>query len=167
VEDGGNVYKIGAFSATVKEPLWMIAPIFVVGVICIAGAVIGLLMLLPWLWFAVRGRLRERGGLFMRIAPLLASAALGVTMVIPIMAFSASGTSAVHQIADIGPTSIGVMIASVLLPLLALAGLVLAIRAAGARTIVRAYVIAHSLGLLAVSAYLASIGWFAVRTWTM
>jgi CubicO group peptidase (beta-lactamase class C family) len=167
VEDGGRVYKVGAFNAAVKEPFWVIAVIFAVAGTCVLGAVVGLLMLLPWIYFAVRGRLSEQGGIAMRLLPLLSTVALAVTMVLPIMAFTGSGTSAVHQLADVGPYSLLILLCSVLFPLLALAGLVLSIRNVGARSIVRAYVGLNSLGLLAASAYLASIGWFAVRTWTM
>lgn len=167
VEDEGRIYKVGAFSSAVKDPLWLTIIIFSVVAICVVGAFAGVLMLLPWIFFALRGRLAERGGLLMRIAPLASTVALGVTLALPLMAISGSGTSAVHQLADIGPYSLAIFLCSILFPLFALAALVLAIRSSGARTIVRGYVAVNAIGLLVAAGYLASIGWFAMRTWTM
>jgi CubicO group peptidase (beta-lactamase class C family) len=167
VEDGGRVYKIGAFNGAVKESFWLIAAIFLVGGLLALGALVALVMLIPWIISAARGRLADRGGLWMRLAPPAAIAALGVTMVLPIRAFMSSGVTAVPRLAEIGPYSLTVMACSVLVPVLALAGLVLAIRNADARLFVRGYAALTSLALLAVSGYLASIGWLAVQTWKM
>jgi len=156
VEDGGSVYKIGAFNAQQKEPLALVLLVFVVGFIVIAGAVIGVVMLIPWLW-------RRSIGLL----PIASIIALAITVALPIRAFVASGTSAVRQLAEIGPYSLTILACSVLFPLLALAGLVLAIRNRTASRFVRAYAGTTSLALLMVAVYLASIGWFPLRTWTM
>jgi CubicO group peptidase (beta-lactamase class C family) len=165
VEDGGNVYKLGPFNAAVKEPLSLIAAIFVVGAVVALGTVIGLVMLIPWIYLAVRGRLAS--GIWMRLAPLASVAALAIMVVLPLVAFTGSGTSAVHQLSDIGPTSLTILLCSILFPLFALGGLILALRNDSARTFIRAYVAVTSLALLVVSGYFASIGWFAMRTWTM
>jgi CubicO group peptidase (beta-lactamase class C family) len=167
VEDGGRVYKLGAFNAAVKESLWLIAAMAAVGALCALGAVVGVIMLIPWIYFAMRGRLADRGGLTMRLMPLASIVALGVTLALPLMVLTSASESAVSQLADIGPYSLTVLICSVLFPLFALASLVLAIRNSDARAVVRLYVALSAIGLLAVSGYLASIGWFAARTWTM
>ncbi len=165
VEEDGHVYKIGAFNAAEKAPSWLVAGSYIAGVLAILGAVIGLVMLIPWIVFAAQGRLA--GGIVMRIAPLLSVVFLGIMVALPLMAYSDAGASAVHQLADIGWYSLTILISSVLFPLFALTGLVLALRNAEAHAIVRGYVIASSLGLLTFAAYFASIGWFAMRTWEM
>ena len=52
-------------------------------------------------------------------------------------------------------------------PLLALAGLALVIRKRDAGRFLRGYVATTSVALLIVAAYLVSIGWLPLRTWTM
>jgi CubicO group peptidase (beta-lactamase class C family) len=167
VEDDGRVYKIAAFSASVKEPVWLVAAIAGTTAICILGAVIGIMMLIPWLIFAARGRLADRGGLLMRVAPLGATIALAVTLALPLMVLANPASSAVHQLSDIGWYSLTILAASIVFPLLALIALVLAVRNTDARAIVRGYVAVNAIGLLIAATYLASIGWFALRTWTM
>jgi len=167
VEDGGRIYKVGAFNAAMREPFWLIAAAFVIVAIVVVGTLFGLAMLIPWIVFAVQGKLAARGGFTMRLLPLLSTGALAVMAALPIMAYSDAGASAVHRLADIGPYSLTIMVASVLFPLLALAGLGLGLRNGEARAIVRGYVVATSLALLVLSGYFASIGWFAMRTWEM
>jgi hypothetical protein len=167
VEDGGHVYKIGAFNAARQEPFWLVGAIVVVLGLCLLGTVIAIPMLFVWLFFAFRGQLADRGGLFMRVAPLLSFVALAVTMALPLMVITSSSEGAVHSLAEIGPYSLTILGCSVLFPVLALAGLVLAIRNADARPFVRAYVALYAAGLLAVSTYLALIGWIPMESWTM
>ncbi len=167
VQDGGHVYKIGAFNAAMREPLWRIYGLWLTGALIVFGAIVGIVMLVPWIVFAIQGRLAAKGGLFLRLVPLLSIAALAVTFALPIMAYADSGATAVHQLAEIGWYSLLVMAGSIAFPLLALLGLFLAIRKAGAPPFIRAYVGLACLGLTAAGGYAALIGWFAVRTWTM
>jgi CubicO group peptidase (beta-lactamase class C family) len=167
VEKDGEIYRLGAFDASEKEPLWLIALIFLTGALIALGAVVGLAMLFPWIWFWWRGALRDKGGILMRVAPLKAVGALTITMALPILAYTDSGATGMHNLAIVGWYSLLILVASVLVPFFAILGLVLAVRTSNAGILVRGYVIASSLGLIAVSAYLASIGWFALRTWTM
>jgi CubicO group peptidase (beta-lactamase class C family) len=152
-EDGGEVYKVGSFSAQRREPLWLVLLIFAVGFCVIAGALTGIVMLIRRKWLGV--------------LPLASIAALAVTAILPIRAFIASGTSSVHKLADVGPYSLTILTCSVLFPLLALAGLVLVIRKRDAGRFLRGYVATTSVALLIVAAYLVSIGWLPLRTWTM
>jgi CubicO group peptidase (beta-lactamase class C family) len=167
VADDGRVYKIGAFNAQVKEPLWLMLIVWTTGVLVALGLVIGVIMLIPWIVGAARGRLAPRGGLLMRLLPLAAIAAMAAMFALPILAYSDAGASAVHQLADIGWYSLTILICSILFPLLALAGLFAAVLRPAAPLFIRVYVGASSLGLVAVAGYCASIGWFALRTWTM
>lgn len=166
VEKDGKIYKVGVFGTQVKEALWKIAAIWLTGLLLGLGAVIGLIMLIPWIVSAVRGRLAERGGLAPRLIPLVGIATLAVTAALPLMAFSGSST-AVLQLAEIGPYSLTILVCSLAYPLLGLAGLILAIRTKTAGRFVRVYAGLSSLGLLAFAGYAAAIGWFALRTWAM
>jgi CubicO group peptidase (beta-lactamase class C family) len=167
VEDGGGVYKIGAFSAQQKEPLWRMVVIWITGALVLLGAVIGIVMLIPWIVSGARGRLAGRGGLAMRLLPLVAIGALAVMFVLPFAAFTGSGTTAVRQLAQLSPTSITILVCSVLYPLLALICLVLAVRRSSAGMFARVYCGATSSALLVVAGYASGIGWLALRTWTM
>jgi CubicO group peptidase (beta-lactamase class C family) len=167
VEDDGHVYKISAFNAARQEPLWLVGAIVLVLGLCLLGTVIAIPMFFVWLFFAFRGRLADRGGLFMRVAPLLSFVALAVTMALPLMVITSASEGAVHSLAEIGAYSLTILVCSILFPLLALAGLLLAIRNADARPFVRAYVGLYAVGLLAAAAYLALIGWIPMESWTM
>jgi CubicO group peptidase (beta-lactamase class C family) len=167
VEDSGRIYKIGAFNAQVKVSAWVVLAVGATLGLIALGALIGIVMLIPWIVGQVRGRLADRGGLTMRVMPLLSIAAMAVTFALPIMAYADSGATAVHRLAGIGWYSLTVMIASILFPLFAVTGLAMSLRNAAAPVFIRAYVGLASLGLSAPALYAASIGWFAVRTWTM
>jgi CubicO group peptidase (beta-lactamase class C family) len=167
VEDGGHVYKISAFNAARQEPVWLLGAIILVLGLCVLGTVIAVPMLFVWLFFWFRGQLTYRGGLFMRVAPLLSTVAFGVTMALPLMVVTSSSEGAVHMLAEIGPYSLTILAASVLFPLLAIVGFVLALRNDDARGIVRIYVTLYSLGLIAAAAYLACVGWIPMQSWTM
>jgi hypothetical protein len=167
VEDGGDIYRLNSFSAAVREPVWIVAGEVLVSAVLLLGAIVGIIMLIPWLYFAGRGRLAERGGLFMRVAPLASTVMLGALLAMPLMVIQGSNTSALHQLSDVGPYSLTILAASILFPLLALAGLVLAVRNADARGVVRGYVVVNSLALVIVAAYLAAIGWIPMQSWTM
>ena len=166
VEEDGQIYKIGVFSTQVKEALWKVGAIWLTGLLLGLGGVIGLVMLIPWLVASLRGRLAERGGLGLRLTPLVGLAALAVTTILPFLAFMGSST-AVLQLAEIGPYSLTILVCSLVYPLAGLAGLVLALRTSAAGRFVRAYAGLSSLALLAVAGYAAAIGWFALRTWAM
>lgn len=167
VEDDGNVYRVGAFNASVKEPLLLVVLLFLVGAVIVLGALFGIVMLVPWIVSSVRGRLAARGGLLVRVAPLASIATFAVALALPIMAFSDSGASAVHQLADIGPYSLTVLVSSILAPLFALTGVILALRNSDAGWLIRGYAAKVSLALLMVTGYLAAIGWLPAMTWNM
>ncbi|HJW93855.1 MAG TPA: serine hydrolase domain-containing protein [Thermoanaerobaculia bacterium] len=153
VEDGGETYKIGTFSAQRRVSIFVVIATYAIGFIIVAGALIGLVMLLRRKWLGV--------------LPLASIAALAVAAVLPIRAFIASGTSAVRQLAEVCPYSLTILACSVLFPLLALAGLVLSVRNREATRFLRAYTATTSLALLVVAVYLAAIGWLPLRTWVM
>jgi CubicO group peptidase (beta-lactamase class C family) len=155
VEDAGNVYKVGVFSAQQKESLWVVIAGGLVAFLVVAGAVVGVVMLIPWL-------IRRSIGLF----PIASIIALAIAVAMPLRAFIASGTSAVLQLATVGPYSLTILLCSVLFPLLAVAGLVVSMRNHVGR-FVRVYTATTSLALLVVAVYLVSIGWLPLRTWTM
>jgi hypothetical protein len=153
VEDGGEVYKLGPFSAQRREPTWLVLFIFLIAFLVLAGVLIGIVMLVRRKWLGT--------------LPLASIAALVVALILPIRAFIASGTSAVRQLAEVCPYSLTAFTCSVLFPLLALLGLVLSLRNRNAGRFLRAYTATTSLALLVVAAYLASIGWLPLRTWGM
>jgi CubicO group peptidase (beta-lactamase class C family) len=166
VEDGGRVYKIGPFNAAAKEPLWLAVVILLTVALTLIAGLVGIVMLIPWLIGAMRGRLSTRGGLAMRLMPLASFATMAAMAIMPLLAFT-GGTSAVHQLADIGPYSLTILGCSILFPLFALAGVVLGVRGGKAPHFIQAYVTITSFALLVAAGYFAAIGWFAMRTWQM
>ncbi|MBI1211696.1 MAG: serine hydrolase [Alphaproteobacteria bacterium] len=166
VPDGGSVYKISAFTTQVQEPIWRAGTLVAVAGILMLGLALSLIMTPVWLVSAVRGRLAERGGLIMRLLPLLSFLSFVTMMGLVAYAVLGSGTSAWTNLAY-GPYSQTIFVASILFPLLALGGFVAAWRGSSANWFVRSYLGLTSLALLAVAAYLASIGWVGVETWAM
>ena len=71
------------------------------------------------------------------------------------------------ELANVGPYSVAIFVASILFPLFALAGLVLTLRAGTVRTIVRGCMAVTWVALLAMAVYTTSIGWLGLQTWTM
>ena len=167
VEDGGEIYKISAFNAQRKEPLWRIGLIALVGFLLGLGLLVSIAMLPVWIVGWIRGRLTGRGGSAIRFAPIGALAALALTFALPIAAISSPGMKALHRLADVGPYSLAILVCSILFPLLAALGLWLGVRRREAGWFVRIYACATSLAVLAVAAYAGSIGWIAARTWRM
>jgi len=166
VVDGGNVYKIGPFNAAIREAAWHVYALWLVAGLVALGAVMGIIMLLARVVLFVRKR-PMKGGLLLRELPLLATIALAVNVALPIMAFTASGTSAVHQLADIGWYSLAILACNLAFPAIAAFGLFLAILRSQAPGYVRAYVGLASLGLLGFAVYFALIGWLPLRTWAL
>jgi CubicO group peptidase (beta-lactamase class C family) len=166
VEDHGHVYKIGAFNAQVKEPLWRVFAIWLVAGVLVLGALTGIVLLIIRGVGRLRGRVGARGSLMLRLLPLLGIAALAANVAMPIMAYSDAG-AAVNRLAEVGPYSFAILACSLLYPLLALIGLVLAICIDTAGKFVRTYAALTSLALLCITGYAIAIGWFAMRTWTM
>ncbi|NHZ79638.1 hypothetical protein F2P44_10160 [Massilia sp. CCM 8695] len=99
--------------------------------------------------------------------PLVAVAALAVTLALPLLAFSDSGMTTVLRLANIGPYSLLILVCRVFYPLLALTGMVMTVRNHAAPRWIRAYVGLSSLGLVSVAAYAAAIGWLPLRTWVL
>jgi len=166
VEDDGQFFKIGAFNAQEKEPLWRVLAIWLVACVLVLGALTGIILLIVRSVGRMRGRIGARGGVVLRLLPLLAIAALAANVAMPIMAYSDAG-AAVNRLAEIGPYSLAILACSLLYPLLAVIGLVLALRVDTASRFVRAYAALTSLALLCVTGYAIAIGWFAMQTWNM
>ena len=167
VEQDGQVFKINATSAQQKVALWRMVGLWLLGAILVLALLVGIVLLIPWLIAYRRGRLARSGGLHLRLLPLAGIAALTVTLVLPLLAFSNSGSTSVQQLASIGPYSLLILVCSVLYPLLALTGLVSTVRHQAAPALVRAYVGLSSLALASVAVYAATIGWLPLRTWVL
>ena len=167
VEDGGHVYKIGAFGAAMKESLWRIIAIFGVAILVLSGAAFGVMTLVPWLASQARGRLATRGGLTLRLIPLIGAAAVIANFILPMKAISAPGIAGLQQLANVGPYSLTILACSLLYPLCGVIGLALAVRGRGAGWLSRCYAGLTSAALLCITGYAIAIGWFAMRTWTM
>ena len=166
VKEGDSVYKISAFASQQRIPLPVLAAIAAVAAILTLGLVIGVVMTPVWLVSAIRGRLGERGGLLMRELPLLAYLSFFTMMGLVTYAVLGSGTSA-WTLLEYGTFSQAIFVASIAFPVFAALGLLAALRGGGAGTFVRLHLGLTSLALLAVAAYLASIGWVGVQTWAM
>ncbi len=167
VEQDGQVFKINATSAQQKVGLWYMVGLWLLGAILVLGLLVGFVLLIPWLIACQRGRLAGRGGLHFRLLPLVAIAAFAVTLALPLLAISNSGSTSVQQLAGIGCYSLLVLACSGLYPLLALTGMVSTVRNRAAPPLVRAYVGLSSLALAAVAVYAATIGWLPLRTWAL
>lgn len=167
VEQDGQVFKINATSAQQKVTLWHMIGLWLLGAVLALGLLVGIVMLIPWLVWALRGRLADRGGLLFRLLPLAAIAALAVTLALPLLAYSGSGGTSVQQLAGIGSYSLLILACSVLYPLLALTGMVTTMRKRAAPRLIRAYVGLTSLGLISIAAYAVTIGWLPLRTWVL
>lgn len=167
VEHDGHVYSIAATSAHQKVTLWHMIPLWLLGVILVLGLLMGIVMLIPWIIAHWRGRLAGKGGLCLRLLPLAAIGALVVTLVMPLLAYTSSGGTAVQQLAGIGPYSLVILFCSMLYPLLALTGLVLAFRNRAIPRLIRAYVGLSSLALVCIAIVAAAIGWLPLRSWVM
>jgi hypothetical protein len=167
VEDGGEVYKVGAFGTQVKEPLWRaIAIVAVLGLIAL-GTVFAVVMSPIWLVAWTRGRLSQRGGALVRFLPLLAAAALLATFALPFVYLGSGAIPDALLLVRPGPYSYAILACSILFPFFAALGLWRAFAASGTGLFVRAYAILTSLAILAFSGYAFSIGWVGATTWTM
>jgi CubicO group peptidase (beta-lactamase class C family) len=167
VEHDGQVYSVAATSAHQKVSLWYMIGLWLLGAVLALGLLVGIVMLIPWSVWHWRGRLAGKGGLSFRLLPLVAIGALAVTLVLPLLAYSSSGGSAVRQLADIGPYSLLILCCSLLYPLLGLAGLLLSVRKRAIPRPIRAYVGLSSLALVCIAIHAAAIGWLPLRTWLM
>lgn len=167
VEDGGRTYKLSALGAEAKEPLWRIGAIWGVALLILLATVFGLIMLIPWSIAQARGRLATRGGLAMRLVPFAGLAALIVNVLLPLKSFAGMSVSGLRPLAVVGPDSLTIFACSLLYPLCGVIGLLLTVRVRGAAWPIRLYAGLTSLALLCVAGYAVTIGWFAMRTWTM
>jgi hypothetical protein len=166
-EEDGHVYKIAFLNAAEKQPLWLVALVALVAAILVLGTVGGIVGIVVWAVAAFRGRLHARGGWMVRVAPLLSVVTLLVTAALVARVVAGSNTSALTQLATIGPYSLTIFAASLLYPLLALWSLWLAWRRIDASLAVRLYAGAMSAAMLALCAYMLPIGWIGLRSWTM
>jgi CubicO group peptidase (beta-lactamase class C family) len=167
VEHRGNVYKIGPFSAQLKEPLWKMAVLWLAGALLAVGLALSVVMLPVWLIALARGRLEQRGGAAVRFVPVLGYIALIATFALPLMQVAASGMIALHRLADVGLYSLTIFVCSIVFPLCAAIGLWLAWRRGGVGRFVKIYATTACLGLAAAAIYAARIGWIGAMTWNM
>ena len=165
VEADGHVYKLTAFNAAEKQPLWRIVLVAATGIVLVLGAVFAIVMTPFWLIGGFRGRLK--GGWMVRFAPLLSVAALIATVAMTVRVIAGSGTSALSDLATVGPYSLTIFAMSLLYPAFALLGLWLGYRRADASMSVRVYAVLVSVAMLAFCAYALPIGWIGMRSWTM
>lgn len=166
VKDDGATYKISAFGTQQLLPLPLAAAVVVVAAVLALGLIIGVFMTPVWLVSAIRGRLSDRGGLVMRELPFLAYLSFLTMMGMLGYAVLGSGTS-VWTLLEYGTYSQIIFAASIAFPVFAALGLLAAVRSSGAGTFVRIHLGLTSLALLALAAYLASIGWVGAQTWAM
>ena len=166
VPDGGSIYKISAFGTQAQVPMWQAAVLAALAAVLAIGLTLSLLMTPVWLVSAVRGRLAERGGLVLRLLPILSFLSFATMIGLVGYAVLGSGTSAWTNLAY-GVYSQMIFVASILFPVLAFLGLIAVWRGTNASGFVRLYLGLTSLALLVVAAYLASIGWVGVQTWAM
>ncbi len=166
-EHDGTIYKASAFYVAAMMPLWRVIVTGAVAIILALGVVIAIPMVPVWIVSAIRGRLREKGGLLMRVTPVVAIVAMLATFLLVLLAVQGSGTSSIHQLADVGPYSVAILVCSVLFPLLAIAGLAFAVMRTRASWFARIYVGAVSAALIVCGIYTATIGWLPAMTWNM
>ena len=162
---GGQVYKLTAFNAAERQPMWLAVIVALVAAILVLGTLGGLIGLIVWAIAAFRGRLR--GGWLVRVMPLLSVAALLATVVLTMRVILGSNTTALTELATIGPYSLTILAASLLYPLFAAWGLWLAVRRQDASPAVRLYAGLMSAAMLALCIYMLPIGWIGMRSWTM
>jgi CubicO group peptidase (beta-lactamase class C family) len=167
VEEGGHVYKLTAFNAAEKLPLWRVVLMLAVAAIIVLGTIFAIVMTPVWLFAGFRGRLGERGGCMVRFAPLLSVAALFAAFAMTARVIAGSGTSALNDLATIGPYSLTIFTMSLFCPAFAILGLWLGYRKADASMTVRIYAVLVSVAMLAFCAYALPIGWIGLRSWTM
>lgn len=167
VESEGNIYKVSAFNATVKEPLWRVVIIAAVLGLIVLGVLVSVIMSPFWLVAVIRGRLSGRGGALLRFLPLLSVIALILTFALPFVYLASGSIPSAMLLAVPGPFSYAIFASSLLFPLLALLALLRAWGASEAGIVIRVYAFLTSLAILAFSAYAASIGWVGAQTWTM
>lgn len=165
--DNDDTMKLGAFNTQLKMPLWQVLLVGMIAVLLALGLLISVVMVWVWLVSWLRGRLADRGGMLVRALPILALGTMIATFALPLLSIASTTTSAIHSLSQVGPYSLTIFVCSILFPLLAAAGFVLSFLRPKAPLFTRAYVGLTSLAVLAVAAYAASIGWFAVQTWTM
>ncbi len=167
VEEDGHVYKLTAFNAAEKLAPWRVVLLVAVAAILVSGTIFAIVLSPFWLFAGFRGRLAERGGWMVRFAPLLSVVALIATVAMTARVIAGSGTSALSDLAAIGPYSLTIFALSLLYPAFALLGLWLGYRKADASRSVRIYAVLLSVAMLAFCAYALPIGWIGMRSWTM
>jgi hypothetical protein len=131
------------------------------------GTLSGIVLLPIWLVALIRGRLAEKGGVLVRVLPLLAVGTLLATFALP---FSYLGSGAIPDallLLKPGAYSYTIFALSIAFPLLGALGLWRGVTADGANLFIRGYAVLTSLAVLLFSAYAASIGWVGAQTWNM
>lgn len=167
VSDAEGTYRFSGFDAAVKEPTWRAVLIVTTLALLILGALVGLLLLPIWLYSLMRGRLAERGGLLVRILPLLAIGALLTTFALPLGYLGSGAIPDAAPLLTPGAYSYAIFVFSIAFPLLGAWGLWRGITTPEAGVLVRSYVVLTSLAILSFSTYCAAIGWVGARTWLM
>jgi len=167
VSDAEGTYRFSAFDAAIKEPTWRAILIVATLALLVLGTVSGLVLLPIWLIALIRGRLADRGGVLVRVLPLLAIGALLTTFALP---FSYLGSGAIPDalaLATPGPYSYAIFAFSIAFPIFGALGLWRGVVTSDANMFIRGYAVLTSLAVLLFSAYCTAIGWVGAQTWTM
>ncbi|RFP08123.1 serine hydrolase [Duganella sp. BJB475] len=166
VQDGETYVLSGGLGDRKREATWRIAGYAIVAALTLLGGVFGVLALPVWGVAAYRKTLQAKGGWKVRIVPLLAFGCLCATFILPLFGIS-GGIATMAMLAAPSMLSVPILLCSVAFPLLAVAGLWLALTNQRAGRPARWHAGLTSAGILAIAAYACSIGWIGLRTWTM
>jgi hypothetical protein len=108
----------------------------------------------------------DRGGFLVRLFPFLGTLLLVLTFALPVAASTMLGFAGMQSLAVPSPLSLAILVCSLAFPLIAALGLWRAIGASDAGIFVRSQAALVSALLLVTAAYMASLGWIGVQTWT-
>ena len=141
------------------SPVWPYTRIVLL-ILCAALMLSSIPFALVWIIRKLLGRMKEVRHLSVRIAPLLATLLL---FLIPVCFNRLNG----NAIGTANPVTITIFLVTVLFPLLAIAGLILAVRVPEAEIHrgVRIHSLLVSLACCTIAAFFASWGLIAVRLW--
>jgi hypothetical protein len=167
VSDAEGTYRFSAFDAAIKEPIWRATLIVGTLALLVLGTVSGLVLLPIWLIALIRGRLADRGGVLVRVLPLLAIGALLTTFALPFAYLGSGAIPDALALATPGAYSYAIFAFSLAFPLLGALGFWRGIVTSDANLFIRSYAVLTSLAVLLFSVYCAAIGWVGAQTWTM
>jgi len=161
----GEHLRVTGLSTARREPMLTVVPKLTVLAVLVVTALLAVLALPFQLASLVRGRLREHGGMMVRLLPFAALATLIVTFVCPIVALASQSPKGLRALAAPSPLSLGVLVSSLAFPLLAALGLWRALTTPNVGRYARVHAAVASIAVLLAALYAAGYGWIGVRTW--